>query len=287
MEGIHLDMYPLPEEDEDDSDSLVKFFKDVNMDLNASMSSYLGSQASNTGDRVSTHSAAITVTGEVSHRSANMGSATNSEEGRRSESVTSRPNEASHSSSAPKSLGGSDSVALPQVGKDLQALVDVILSTHQHISRCGLNSSPLTALHTKLTASQKEMVQLLDGASTGQGLLRKSAKVELMRFVLRTVHAILCALVEQVGLLQNEASFVNQLKQDVEGHQSVLMSEQRELQEMIRRTKEKFLLETVNYCICTSHTHTHIHALSLTPVCVRVLSRVVKVARVHNTHMKE
>ena len=241
MEGINLDMYPLPEEDEDDSDSLVQFFKDVNMDLNASMSSYLGSQASNTCDR------AITVTAEVSQQSANiLPSATNSEEGRRTESVTSRPNEASHNSSAPKSLGGTDSVALLEVAKDLQALVGVILSTRQHISRCGLNSSPLTALHTKITATQKEMVQLLDGASTGQGLLRKSAKIELMRFVLRTVHAILCALVEQVGLLQNEASFVNQLKQDVEGHQSVLMSGQRELQEMIRTTKEKFLHETVN-----------------------------------------
>ena len=237
MEGINLDMYPLPEEDEDDSDSLVQFFKDVNMDLNASMSSYLGSQA----DR------AITVTAQVSHPSANiLPSATNSEEGRRSESATSRPNKASHSSSAPKSLGGTDSVALLEVAKDLQALVGVILSTRQHISRCGLNSSPLTALHTKITATQKEMVQLLDGASTGQGLLRKSAKIELMRFVLRTVHAILCALAEQVGLLQNEASFVNQLKQDVEGLQSVLMSGQRELQEMIRTTKEKFLHETVN-----------------------------------------
>lgn len=241
MEGIHLDIYPLPEEDEDDSDSLVQFFKDVNMDLNTSMSSYLGSQTSNTGDSVSTHNAAVTVTGEVSQPSA-----TNSEERKRSDSVTSRPNRANHSSSAPKSLSGSNSVALLQVAKDLEALVDAILSTHQHVSRCGLNSSPLTALHTKLTASQKEMMQLLDGASTGRGLLRKSAKVELMRFVLRTVHAILCALVEQVGLLQNEASFVNRLKQDVEGHQFVLMSEQRELQEMIRATKEKFLHETVN-----------------------------------------
>lgn len=253
MEGIHLE--PLPEEDEEDDSGLVQFFRDVNVDLNASMSSYLGSRASNS--RVCTHNAAITVTPgtpvEDSSEPVNM-LPSNSEEGR-SESVTSRPNDGSHSSSVFKSLGGSDSVALLQTAKDLQALLDVILSTYQHISQCGLNSSPLSALHSNLTVSQKEMGQLLDGAYSGRGLLRKSAKVELMRFVLRTIHAILSALVEQVGLLKNETSFVTQLKQDIEAHQFVLMNEQRELQEMIRATREELLHEKVTVHLSHSHSY--------------------------------
>ena len=260
MEGIHLE--PLPEEEEEDDNSLVQFFRDVNVDLNASMSSYLGSRASNS--RVCTHNAAVRVTpGTPVEDSSEIASSqppvnmlpSNSEEGR-SESVTSRPNDGSHSSSVFKSLGGSDSVALLQTAKDLQALLDVILSTYQHISQCGLNSSPLSALHSNLTVSQKEMGQLLDGAYSGRGLLRKSAKVELMRFVLRTIHAILSALVEQVGLLKNETSFVTQLKQDIEAHQFVLMNEQRELQEMIRATREELLHEKVTVHLSHSHSCT-------------------------------
>ena len=257
MEGIHLDVYPLPEEDEDDSSSLVQFFKDVNVDLNASMSSYLGSQASNS--RVCTHDDAVSVIARTpavgsseitaSRSTTNMlPSISNSE-------LASRPNEAS--SSVHKSLGGSDSAALLQVAKDLQALLDVILSTSQHISRCGLDPSPLSKLHSDLSASQKEMVQLVDSASSGRGLLRKSAKVELMRFVLHAAHANLCALVEQVGLLQNEASFTQQLKQEVEGHQHVLISEQKELQEMIRAAREELLHEKVGMYLLTLSSFTH------------------------------
>ena len=247
MEGMHLEMYPLPEEDEpeDDSNSLVQFFKDVNVDLNASMRSYLGSQASNS--RLDASARMITTpakcSSESTHRQPST-SAPNGEEGRCG-SATSRPNEASHGSSMLKSLGGSDTAALLQVTKDLQTLMDVVLAARQHISRCGFDPAPLSTLHSKLSGSQKELLQLVESASSGQGLLRRSAKVELMRFILHSIHVILCALVDQVGQLQKEASFTKQLKQDVEGHQAVLMSEQKELQEMIRAARKELLQEKV------------------------------------------
>lgn len=252
MEGVHLDVYPLPEEDEDDSNSLVQFFKDVNIDLNSSMRSYLGSQASNSRIDVSAQDPAVIVVETPAESSSEITNSlpstsllpTYGEEGRVG-SVPSRPNEASHSSSMLKSLGGSDSAALLQVTKDLQSLLDVVLATRQHISRCGLDPTPLSTLHSKLSGSQKELVQLVESASSGLGLLRRSAKVELMRFVLHSIHTVLCALVDQVGLLQKEASFTKKLKQDVEGHQLILMGEQKELQEMIRAARKELLQEKV------------------------------------------
>ena len=271
-----MSIFTLPEEGEEieeagDKNSLVRFFEGVNVesDLNVSLPSYLASQGSSNLQQAIARSREEAVTGpkhasgvprdedsglvEGKSLQPNAVGLTTSASGRSDSEYTraadrdeSDPSLSGLKSSFRRSVdSGSDSGYVVQVARGLHDLMDIIGHAQETFTRCGLNVEPLSSLNEFLTSSQSRVSQLVESFVNGKGLMKRSAKMELIKVSLQSTIKALSSLMEIVTILLKEAMYTNHLKRELIKHQKTLLEEQEELQKAIEATKTQFSQEKV------------------------------------------
>ena len=269
-----MSIFTLPEEGEEieeagEKNSLVRFFEGVNVDLNVSFRSYLTSQGSSNRQQEIPRSIEEPVTGPKHTsgvpRDEDGGSAggkslqvntvglTTSGSGRSDSDYTLAADESGPSLSGLKSSfrhsvdSGSDNGYVVQVARGLHDLIDIIGHAQKTFTRCGLNVEPLSSLNEFLTSSQSRVSQLVESFVNGKGLMKRSAKMELIRVSLQSTIKVSSSLMDIVTILLKEAMYTNHLKRELIEHQKTLLEEQEELQKAIEATKTQLSQETVIY----------------------------------------
>jgi hypothetical protein len=262
MEGVDRNIFPVPEESEDidntKGNSLVLFFEGLtSVDMNSSMRSYLSSQGSHGRPKERSKLEEIgTLEGSSLDGSSSIKDPSSGTNSQAIESYV-------KSSSGSLEVGGSrmlsehsssrvvlESGSVAQVVQGLQELTDIVLHAQDTFARCGLRIEPLASLNDFLLSTQTFLKQLLESFINGRGLLKRSAKLEIVKVALKSNSRVASSLLDIVRLLVKEAMYVNHMKCELTDHQKVLLEEQAELQRVIKATKQQFAAERVSLYVC-------------------------------------